>query len=60
MPSKNYLSGLFGASPVAPLQSHMTIVDECVSKLVDLFEHMASGNTDAVKEVYHEIAALEQ
>lgn len=60
MASKNYLAGLFGASPVAPLQSHMTMVDECVTKLVDLFENMASGNTDAVEAVYHEIAALEQ
>lgn len=60
MASKNYLAGLFGASPVAPLQSHMTMVDECVTKLVDLFENMASGNTDAVEAVYLEIAALEQ
>lgn len=60
MASKNYLSGLFGASPVAPLQSHMAIVDECVTKLVNLFENMASGNTTAVEAVYHEIAALEQ
>ncbi|MBL4744249.1 MAG: TIGR00153 family protein [Cycloclasticus sp.] len=60
MASKNYLSGLFGASPVAPLQLHMTIVDQCVSKLVRLFELMASGDTDAVNATYHEIAALEQ
>jgi hypothetical protein len=60
MASKNYLSGLFGTSPVAPLQSHMSIVDECVTKLIDLFEHMANGDTDAVKATYHEIAALEQ
>ena len=60
MASKNYLSGLFGASPVAPLQLHMTLVDECVSKLVQLFEHMASGDTDAVNATYHEMAALEQ
>jgi predicted phosphate transport protein (TIGR00153 family) len=38
----------------------MTLVDECVSKLVDLFENMASGDTDAVEAVYHEIAELEQ
>ncbi|HIF18064.1 MAG TPA: TIGR00153 family protein [Cycloclasticus sp.] len=60
MASKNYLSGLFGASPVAPLQLHMTLVDECVTKLIDLFEKMALGDADAVKRVYHEIAALEQ
>lgn len=60
MASKNYFSGIFGPSPVAPLQSHMKLVDQCVSKLVDLFEHMAKGDTDAVEEVYHEIAALEQ
>lgn len=60
MASKNYLSGLFGASPVAPLQSHMTIVDECVSKLIDLFEYMASGDFDGVEKTYQQIAALEQ
>ena len=60
MASKNYLSGLFGSSPVAPLQAHMTIVDECVAKLIDLFEHMASGDTAAVAEDYRLIAGLEQ
>jgi len=60
MASKNYLSGLFGPSPVAPLQSHMTLVDACVTKLVGLFEYMANGDTDAVEKVYHEIAELEQ
>ena len=60
MASKNYLSGLFGTSPVAPLQAHMTIVDECVAQLVDLFEHMAAGDTAAVAEDYQRIAGLEQ
>jgi predicted phosphate transport protein (TIGR00153 family) len=58
--SKNYLSGLFGSSPVAPLQSHMALVDKCVTKLIPLFENMAKGDHDAVEKVYHEIAALEQ
>ncbi|MEW5008350.1 TIGR00153 family protein [Cycloclasticus sp. 46_83_sub15_T18] len=60
MASKNYLSGLFGSSPVAPLQAHMTIVDECVAQLIDLFEHMAAGDTAAVAEDYQRIAGLEQ
>lgn len=60
MASKNYLTGLFGASPVAPLQSHMKIVDECVSKLIDLFENMAAGNVVEVEKVYQQIAVLEQ
>ncbi len=60
MASKNYLTGLFGASPVAPLQSHMKIVDECVTKLIDLFENMASGNVVEVEKVYQQIATLEQ
>lgn len=60
MASKNYLSGLFGSSPVAPLQSHMTLVDQCVTKLIDLFENMAKGDHVAVEKVYHDIAALEQ
>ncbi|HIG80023.1 MAG TPA: TIGR00153 family protein [Cycloclasticus sp.] len=60
MASKNYLTGLFGASPVAPLQEHMTLVDQCVSKLVELFEFMSSGDTESVEKVYHQIAELEQ
>jgi len=60
MASKNYLSGLFGSSPVAPLQSHMTIVDECVAQLIGLFEHMAAGDVEAVAEDYRRIAGLEQ
>jgi len=60
MATKNYLSGLFGASPVAPLQEHMTLVDECVSKLVDLFEAMSVGDTDAVEKTYYQMAELEQ
>jgi len=40
MASKNYLSGLFGTSPVGSLQSHLKIVDECVARLIGLFEHM--------------------
>jgi len=60
MASKNYLSGLFGTSPVAPLQAHMTIVDECVAQLIDLFEHMAAGDTAAVADDYQRIAGLEQ
>ncbi len=60
MASKNYLSGIFGPSPVAPLQSHMKLVDECVSKLVDLFECMSKGDTDGVEEIYQQIATLEQ
>jgi predicted phosphate transport protein (TIGR00153 family) len=60
MASKNYLTGLFGASPVAPIQEHMALVDECVSKLVDLFEFMSKGDTKSVEGVYHQIAELEQ
>lgn len=60
MASKNYITGLFGTSPVAPIQEHMALVDECVSKLVDLFEFMSQGDTESVEKVYHQIAELEQ
>ncbi|ORU91049.1 MAG: phosphate transport regulator [Cycloclasticus sp. symbiont of Poecilosclerida sp. N] len=60
MASKNYLIGLFGTSPVAPLQEHMTLVDKCVSKLVDLFESMSKGDTESVVKIYHQMAELEQ
>ncbi len=60
MATKNYLSGLFGTSPVASLQEHMALVDECVTKLVDLFEAMSCGDTDSVEKIYYKMAELEQ
>ena len=60
MASKNYLTGLFSASPVAPIQEHMQLVNECVSNLVDLFGSMAEGDTESVHDVYLKIAGLEK
>lgn len=60
MASKNYLTGLFGASPVAPIQEHMTLVDECVSQLVGLFESMSQGDTVSVEKIYQHISELER
>jgi len=60
MASKNYLTGLFAASPVAPIQEHMKLVNECVFNLVALFEYMAAGDTESVHGVYLKIAQFEK
>lgn len=51
--------GLFGASPVRPLQQHMAKVMECVSQLLPLFEAVLARDMNAVDAVQERIAALE-
>ena len=60
MSSQNYLSRLFGSSPISPLQAHMQIVHDCVSQLCPLFAAMKENDHDAVTNVYYKIAELEQ
>jgi predicted phosphate transport protein (TIGR00153 family) len=56
----NYISRIFGASPVAPLQEHMGICYKAVSELVSLFEKAGEGDWDAVGEARRRIVELEQ
>lgn len=60
MSTQNYLSRLFGSSPIAPLQAHMQMVHSCVNHLIGLFEAMQNNDLDAVTDAYHKIAELEQ
>ena len=55
----DYLSGIFGSSPVAPMQKHMEEVFLCVSELVPLFEAVIAKDWDKVKEVQKKISDLE-
>ena len=46
--AKNPILGMFGRSPIRPLQEHMATVDECVGLLIPFFEAvMASDYTQA-------------
>lgn len=38
MSPKNYLSGMFGASPVSPLQQHMDKVQACIVELIPFIQ----------------------
>jgi uncharacterized protein len=55
----DYLSGIFGSSPVAPMQKHMAEVLLCVSELKPLFEAVIAEDWDKVKEVQKKISDLE-
>lgn len=59
MIAKNYIYRLFGASPVRPLQKHMSKVFACVSELVPLFEAVFAKDFDKVAQVQQSITNLE-
>jgi predicted phosphate transport protein (TIGR00153 family) len=56
----NYISKIFGASPVAPLQDHMETCFKAARELVTLFEFVAEGAWDKVAVSRARIVALEQ
>ena len=55
----DYLSGIFGNSPVKPMQQHMEKVFACVSELVPLFDAVVAQDMDKVAKVQKKIATLE-
>lgn len=44
--TSSYLSGIFGSSPVRPLQQHMEKVIDCVTELVPFTEAVLNGNAE--------------
>lgn len=44
--TSSYLSGIFGASPVRPLQRHMEKVISCVTELIPFVDAVLSGDTE--------------
>ena len=54
-----YMSGIFGSSPVKPMQQHMAKVLACVNKLPALFDAVFRGDWDAVERIKNEISVLE-
>lgn len=48
-----YLSGIFGSSPVRPLQQHMVQVVECVKELIPFVEAVLTGDQQK-RDLHHQ------
>lgn len=55
-----YMSGIFGSSPVSPLQKHMSKVYACASELIPLFNAVINEDWDEVVKRQQLISSLEQ
>jgi predicted phosphate transport protein (TIGR00153 family) len=55
-----YMSGIFGSSPVSPLQKHMSKVYACASELIPLFNAVINEDWDDVVKHQQQISAMEQ
>jgi len=56
----NYITKIFGASPVAPLQNHMDTCFKAARELITLFEHAVEGDWKNAAESREQIVLLEQ
>lgn len=59
MVAKSYMAGLFGRSPIRPLQEHMTRVTTGVRHLIPLVDGMVAEDLDAVKQCRKKIVSAE-
>lgn len=59
MATKTFLSGVFGRSPVRPLQQHMAKVVACVSELVDFFEGAIANDWGRAASARENVSRLE-
>lgn len=50
MVTKPYMSGLFGTSPIRPLQQHMEVVHTCIKNLNPLFEGVINEDWDTISK----------
>ncbi len=55
-----YMSGIFGSSPVSPLQKHMSKVYACASELIPLFNAVINEDWAEVEKRQQLISSLEQ
>lgn len=60
MPVGGYMSGIFGSSPVDPMQEHMAKVYACASELVPLFNAVINEDWATVETTQQKISNLEQ
>ena len=56
----SYMSGIFGSSPVAPMQQHMDKVMVCVTELIPLFNAVMKQDWTSVAEHQGKISGLEK
>ena len=54
-----YLSGIFGASPVRPLQKHMERIVKCVRQLIPYIDAVLDGDIQTRDRLHREIVDLE-
>jgi len=55
-----YMGGIFGNSPVSPLQAHMKIVYKCACELIPLFNAVINEEWDEVSRLQQKISDLEK
>ncbi|MDH5387044.1 MAG: TIGR00153 family protein [Gammaproteobacteria bacterium] len=60
MPKGGYMSGIFGSSPVDPMQEHMAKVYACASELVPLFNAVINEDWEIVEQTQQKISRLEE
>ena len=55
----NVMAGVFGSSPVMPLEEHADLVHKCARRLVDFFAAVAESEWEGAAKVREDIARLE-
>ncbi len=60
MAKGGYMGGIFGSSPVSPLQKHMSKVYACASELIPLFNAVINEDWDEVARLQTIISDLEK
>ena len=60
MAKGGYMGGIFGSSPVSPLQKHMSKVYACASELIPLFNAVINEDWDEVARLQQIISGLER
>ncbi|MGI9259556.1 MAG: DUF47 domain-containing protein, partial [Gammaproteobacteria bacterium] len=56
----NYISKIFGASPVGPIQDHMNTCYRCSRELITFFEHVVADDWEQATASRKMIVQLEQ
>jgi len=59
MAISNYMSGIFGNSPIKPMQVHMDKVHDCVALLVPFFEAVVAEDWKKAEKKQNKISDLE-
>jgi predicted phosphate transport protein (TIGR00153 family) len=57
--ANTYFSGIFGRSPIQPLQNHMAKVVECVNQLVPFAEAVLANDWDRARQLRQSVIELE-